>query len=112
MSRRNADPAKRGNAQGVGLLDGSLYQGAQDKQCPELYTQINARLGKTVIVSSIHDAYRRFKDLFSPPFTCGNSLPITSAVMTIHMAMTDRDASHGDIFHADHKSVPRERRRG
>ena len=59
-------PRSGGSAQGVGLLDGSLYQGAQSQQCPELYTQINARLGKTVIVSSIHDAYRRFKDLFAP----------------------------------------------
>ncbi len=39
--------------------------------------------------------YRRFmkrvadsRTLF-PPFTFGDSLPITSAVMTIHMAMTD-----------------------
>jgi hypothetical protein len=32
---------------------------------------------------------------FSHPLTCGDSLPITSAVMTIQMAMTDRDASHG-----------------
>ena len=52
-------------------------------------------------VSPIHDACRRFEDRF-PPLTCGDSLPITSAVMTIQMAMTDRDASHGDIFHADH----------
>ena len=46
-------PRSGGSAQGVGLLDGSLYQGAQDKQCPEVYTQINARLGKTVIGLSI-----------------------------------------------------------
>ena len=45
-------------------------------------------------VSPIHDACRRFEDRF-PPLTFGDSLPITSAVLTMHMAMTDRDASHG-----------------
>ena len=57
-------------------------------------------------VSPIHEACRRFKDPFFPPLTCGDSLPITSAVMTIQMAMTDWDASH---FHADHESPSREK---